>query len=85
MRYLISFCLAALLAGCAGMTEQECRVANWYQLGERDGLLGSPARIDTYAHQCSGVDMQTARQQYLDGWWMGNAEYRQRTAGTRSS
>jgi hypothetical protein len=79
--------LAFSLAGCAGMTPNECRVANWFDLGERDGLLGNPApRIDTYANQCGQQDVQqAAREQYLQGWWTGNAEFRHRTAGSESS
>ena len=74
-----------MLAGCAGLSLNECRVANWHDLGERDGLLGMPARIDTYAYQCERHNLQAARQPYLEGWWLGNAEYRRRTAGTESS
>jgi hypothetical protein len=87
MRY-IAYLLALALAGCAGfaqMTENQCRDANWYEVGERDGLLGGPARIDTYAYQCDRHNVQTARDRYLEGWWMGNAEYRHRTAGNESS
>lgn len=85
MRCLIAF-LAVTLAGCAGMSADECRVANWHELGERDGLLGMPApRIDTYAYQCDRHDVRAAREQYLEGWWLGNAEYRRRMAGSEDS
>jgi hypothetical protein len=84
MRHTISL-LAVILAGCAGMSQNECRVANWHDLGERDGLAGNPARIDTYAYRCEKHNLQADRQQYLDGWWTGNAEYRHRTAGSESS
>jgi hypothetical protein len=30
---------AALLAGCATMSDAECRGANWYALDERDALI----------------------------------------------
>ena len=83
MRFVIAL-VAMTLAGCAGMSPNECRVANWYELGERDGLLGGPARIDQYAYQCQQHNVQAAQERYLEGWWMGNAEYRRRTAGTRS-
>ena len=43
-----------------------CGGANWYDLGERDGLFGVQPRIETYAY----------------GWWLGNATYRDRTAGS---
>jgi hypothetical protein len=84
MKYLLFFS-ALTLAGCAGMTPNECRVANWYDLGERDGLAGNPARIETYAYQCERHNANVAREQYMDGWYFGNAEYRHRTAGTESS
>lgn len=84
MRSLVAL-FAATLAGCAGMSSNECRVANWHELGQRDGLLGTPARIDTYAHQCGRHNVPAAREQYLEGWWLGNAEYRQRTAGMEKS
>jgi hypothetical protein len=29
--------------------------------------------------------VQAAREQYLEGWWLGNAEFRRRTAGTQKS
>jgi hypothetical protein len=84
MRALLLF-LAVILAGCAGMSENECRSANWYELGERDGLYGNLPRIDTYAFQCERHNAQAAREQYLEGWWIGNATYRDRTAGSESS
>ena len=84
MRTLL-FCLAVTLAGCAGLSENECRSANWYEVGDRDGLNGNPPRIDTYAYQCERHNAQASREQYLEGWWMGNATYRDRTAGSESN
>jgi hypothetical protein len=68
------------------MTQNECRVANWYDLGERDGLNGVPSpRADVYASQCEGHNVNVARDRYLEGWYFGNAEFRHRTAGMESS
>ncbi len=69
-----------LTSACAPMSENECRSADWYALGERDGLFGSQARIDQYAYQCQRYSLQAASDKYLDGWWVGNATYRDRTA-----
>ena len=45
--------LAALLfalAGCATLTEKECRVVDWAELGRADGAIGRPAS-HVAAHQ----------------------------------
>ena len=79
-----SLLLAAsvLLAGCAGLTEQECRTASWYELGERDALVyGLRPRIDQYAHQCQKFAVQPAEGEYLSGWTAGDRERAVRTLG----
>ena len=73
-----------LLGGCA-MTQSACSSAKWHEVGERDGLNGIPPRIDTYAYQCSRQNVQVSEADYLDGWWIGNATYRDRTAGSESN
>jgi hypothetical protein len=72
--------LVLVLGGCASMTEVDCRSTDWYALGERDGLYGLQARIDTYAYQCERQNVAVASNLYMDGWWMGNATYRDRMA-----
>ena len=79
------------LAGCAGlanvgqMSENQCRSTDWYQAGERDGLSGGPARVDTYSYQCDKHSVQVARDRYMEGWYEGNALYVHRTAGMEAS
>ena len=73
------------LGGCSAMTQDACGGANWYEVGERDGLNGIPPRIDTYAYQCSRQNVQVSEADYLNGWWIGNATYRDRTAGSESN
>jgi len=80
MRYLVSISVV-MLAGCAG-PQLACSSANWQEVGERDGLLGVPPRIETYAYQCQRQNVQVATAAYMDGWWVGNATYRDRTAGS---
>ena len=82
MRCAIVFIL--LLGGCA-MTQSACGGANWYEVGERDGLNGIPPRIDTYAYQCSRQNVQVSEADYMNGWWIGNAAYRDRTVGSESN
>jgi hypothetical protein len=78
MRY--AFLALVLVSGCAGMTETACRGSNWYDVGERDGLAGVPPRIDTYAYQCGKHNVQLSQADYMNGWWLGNAVYRERSA-----
>jgi hypothetical protein len=73
-----------LVGGCA-MTQSECSSAKWNEVGERDGLNGIPPRIDTYAYQCPRQNVQVSEADYMNGWWLGNATYRDRTAGSESN
>jgi uncharacterized protein DUF2799 len=74
-----------LLGGCAAMSQTACRGADWSEIGERDGLYGMPPRIDTYADQCSRQNVEVSTADYMNGWWVGNATYRDRTAGSESN
>ena len=40
MRYLAAIALLLLLAACATLSEDECRSADWYQIGREDGANG---------------------------------------------
>jgi Protein of unknown function (DUF2799) len=66
--------VVALLCGCAGMDEVECRRANWYDLGFRDAIFGILAQDDVYALQCDplGVKVDVAR--YRQGFREGTYE-----------
>ncbi|HYY61151.1 MAG TPA: DUF2799 domain-containing protein [Burkholderiales bacterium] len=84
MRYAL-LASVALLGGCGAMSQSACGGANWYEIGERDGLNGIPPRIDTYAYQCARQNVNVATTDYMNGWWIGNATYRDRTAGSESN
>ena len=72
--------LIVVLGGCAGLSESECRSADWYALGKRDGeIYGSRAMIDQYAKSCGAFGVKPDERQYMVGWEDGNMEYRQRT------
>jgi hypothetical protein len=84
MRYALLASIL-LLSGCAPMSQTACGGANWSEIGERDGLNGIPPRIDTYAYQCSGQNVEVSTADYMNGWWIGNANYRDRKAGSESN
>jgi hypothetical protein len=74
---------SALLAGCASMSDSECRSANWYALGERDALLyGMRPQIDQYTHQCSRYGVQPPEADYMAGWIVGDRERAIRMSGS---
>src|SRR5574341_142625 len=55
--------LIATLAGCAGMSDVECRGANWYDVGYRDARFKLQNQAGVYAQQCEphGVKVDVAR------------------------
>ena len=64
------------LAGCATLNEQECRTANWHDLGVKDGSNGQPAsRIETHRKACADYGIRPHERQYLDGRNKGLQEY----------
>ncbi|HZS67713.1 MAG TPA: DUF2799 domain-containing protein [Burkholderiales bacterium] len=75
--------LIALTAGCASMSENQCRTANWREQGEADGLIGQQARIDQYAYQCRQFGVQPAEAEYLAGWSDGYWEHYHRASGSK--
>lgn len=77
---LIAACTFA--AGCAGMSDTECRGAKWSELGEREALVyGLRPQIDLYAHQCAQHGVQASENEYMAGWVFGNGERIRRASG----
>ena len=72
MKSIISAIAFALITGCAGMNDMDCR-ADWYQVGQRDALLGaSPQQqLDVYASRCGGAQPDAVR--YMEGYRAGFA------------
>jgi len=54
MRLAFTIAVACLTtAGCVTMDAAECRSANWYDIGYRDGLFGMQRMDVAYDEQCS--------------------------------
>jgi TPR repeat protein len=68
-----SLVIGLVLAGCA-MSESDCRSANWYQRGERDGYGGHPPQDMRLAQQCARYGVAVPRA-YQDGWAVGHNEH----------
>lgn len=61
MRALALLCLLAL-GGCATLTADQCKVADWRALGVQDGALGhGESRFLTYAKDCAAADVTPDR------------------------
>ncbi|HTM59996.1 MAG TPA: hypothetical protein VL199_06520 [Burkholderiales bacterium] len=70
-------------AGCAQMSETECRAADWYQIGHADGdIYGIRPRIDQLAYQCQAFGVQAQEPIYIAGWVDGYREYLIRMNGS---
>ena len=69
MRWILA---CAVLSGCAAMSDNECRTANWYEAGRNDARLGNRPSFGTHAARCAG--QQPSEQEYLAGWAIGYSE-----------
>jgi hypothetical protein len=58
----------ASLAGCASLTEKQCRAQDWYQVGFEDGDAGiSAARIESHSAACAAYAIEPDKAQYQVG------------------
>ena len=77
--------LAALsLSGCATLSEDECRTANWQAIGYEDGVDGQPAnRVARHRKACAKHDVQLDLAAYNAGRAAGLEVYCQPHNGYR--
>lgn len=74
--YIALLLFAILVAGCASMSQDQCRHADWTERGQRDGREGYKlSRIDEHREACAkvGVSPDSARWQW--GYSAGIREY----------
>jgi hypothetical protein len=78
-RNAVSIALAAAtlaLAGCAPMTENECRATDWRERGVRDGSHGYHANdFRSFREQCGKFGVAPDERAYLGGRSVGLARY----------
>jgi hypothetical protein len=61
-----------LLASCATMSPEECKVADWREVGQRDGLSGKPlSQLHDRAEDCGKVGVAVNSQAYKQGRDLG--------------
>lgn len=68
MRLIAVLSLMGVLSGCASLTDEECRVADWYQIGVSDGAEGRGTdRIEAHRRACSDVGIAPNAERWLEG------------------
>jgi hypothetical protein len=76
---LLAF-ICLTLGGCVTMDASECRSANWYEIGFRDGLFGMQRMDVAYDEQCSKQGAKPDIVAYAKGWQEGLWEFDARKA-----
>ncbi|MEZ4526388.1 MAG: DUF2799 domain-containing protein [Desulfobacterales bacterium] len=76
-KYGFLFCLwIALAGGCASLSEDQCRHANWYDIGFRDGLKGYRADyVFQHGEACAKYGISVNRPEYSRGYEEGLKQY----------
>ena len=68
-------CFTLLLSGCASMSVEQCKTANWYQIGEKEGASGSGSLLDRHYKACQKVQVIPNQTQYEQGFKKGLSYY----------
>lgn len=64
--FVVALCV--LLTGCATMSADECKVANWSDVGLRDGLDGATlSKLDARVKDCAKAKVAVDAPRYLQG------------------
>lgn len=65
-----------MVAGCATMSKAECQVADWYQVGAKDGSNGHDwSRLASHAKACAKVGITPDRDVWEQGRQAGLQSY----------
>lgn len=68
--------IAMTMAGCETMSKEECRSADWFQVGYQDGRDGKRrSHIEYIAESCAKANVTPDRESYFDGRNRGLREY----------
>jgi len=76
IRIISALALALTLASCATMSPEECRVANWTDVGLRDGLEGKTlGLLNERVNDCAEAGVRVDGNAYLKGRDTGLKSY----------
>lgn len=75
-RILTYAAFTMFLSACTTMSPDECRVANWQQIGYRDGQNGSdPSIIQRYSKDCADAGVAADSDLWRKGFKQGTVLY----------
>jgi hypothetical protein len=63
------------LGGCATMSPEECKVADWRSIGEKDGSQGKSEQLAAHLKSCQGVGVVPDNKLYRSGYQQGLKYY----------
>ncbi len=64
------------IGACASLTKDECRQANWFEIGQNDGTQGRTLAIfEDHVKSCKKASVVPDRREYEDGRNFGLARY----------
>lgn len=73
---LAGVALAVALSGCASLSENECRTADWRGIGLQDGLQGKTlGELEEHRRACAEYTIAVSERPYLDGREEGLREF----------
>ncbi len=73
---LVVLAVVAGLAGCATLNEDQCRSADWYELGLRDGSEGEPrSLLLEHREACAEYGVHPNTPRYMEGRRHGLRDY----------
>ena len=77
MRLYFLLLLVFLVSGCATLSEEECAVINWEQLGYGEGLKGYAlvSRLKSHARSCGKYGIQPDADAFTRGYKTGLVSY----------
>jgi hypothetical protein len=81
MRLLAALAVVTLTsAACTTMSADECRGANWFDIGMQDGLAGLQRMDILHEHRCGEQGVKPDAERYRAGWQEGRWEFEARAA-----
>lgn len=67
---------SVLIGGCAAMSVEECRSADWYEQGMRDALGGyGRSRVEVLREACAEAGVVPDAARYRQGWTDGIPQF----------
>jgi hypothetical protein len=75
MRLFFLMATLVFLSSCATMSKEECKVANWKDVGFNDGANGEAVLLADHAKSCSETGVTPDRNLYMQGYTEGEKNY----------